>query len=288
MIPYTFDYTQAQSIQEAVSLLASNDEAKLLAGGHSLIPTMKLRLDGPAMLIDVSGIAELSQIREMGGELHLGAMVTHRAVEYSDIIRASWPILSDAAALIGDPQVRNRGTIGGSLAHADPAADYPALILALNARIAVTGPTGSRTINADDYFQGLFDTALAEGEMITEIIVPALESGTGAAYAKFPHPASKFAVVGVAARVELDSSGVCMSARVGVTGASDHAHRAMHVENNLVGNTLNEQTIAAATAKVADASDLLNDTGASAEYRAHLCTVMAKQAISAAAERARG
>lgn len=284
MIPTSFEYVKASSVQEAISLLEQHGEdAELLAGGHSLIPAMKLRLNAPATLIDLSGISELSEIRQNGDRVEIGAFVTHRAVEGSDVVRKSCPVLAEAASRIGDPQVRNRGTIGGSLAHADPAADYPALVLALGAEIHLTGKSGDRTVAADDFFTGLFETALSSGDLITRVSFPVLKKGTGAAYEKFPHPASRFAVVGVAAMVTMDG-GKCSAARVGVTGAAASAFRATAVENALVGQTLDDNTISSATAKVADPADLLGDLIASPEYRANLCSVLTRRALLAAAE----
>ena len=286
MTPYPFEYTRAGSVDEALTLLAGHDNAKLLAGGHSLIPAMKLRLSNPSMLIDVSGLSELSRITATDDALHIGALTTHRAVETSEVVQARCGVLAEAAGGIGDPQVRNKGTIGGSLAHADPAADYPALVLALNAAIKVAGSSGTRLIPAHDFFLDLFRTALQDGEIITEVIFPVLRAGTGAAYAKFANQASKYAVVGVATWVEVDAHGMCTGARVGVTGAASHAFRASNVEFALSGKTLTDETIAAAVAGMADPSDLLSDLSASSDYRAHLCAVMAQRALKAAAARA--
>jgi len=285
MISTQFEYVKAGSVQEAVSLLAQHGDAKLLAGGHSLIPAMKLRLSTPETLIDISGIKELSGIRREGNQLVVGAFVTHRTVEFSQVVKDSCSVLAEAAAQIGDPIVRNRGTIGGSLAHADPAADYPALVLALNAEIHVTGPSGERTIGAEDFFQGLFETVLADDEIITRISFPVLASGQGAAYEKFPHPASRFAVVGVCACVSVDK-GKCAAARVAITGAAATAFRATDVENALTGQPLDEKTIAAATQQIADPADLNGDMFASATYRAHLCVVLARRGIARAATNA--
>lgn len=286
MTPYAFEYTRAGSVQEALTLLGGHDNAKLLAGGHSLIPAMKLRLSNPSMLIDVSGLSELAQITASDTAVHVGALATHRAVETSELVQAKCSVLGEAAGGIGDPQVRNKGTIGGSLAHADPAADYPALVLALNAAIKVAGASGTRLIPAHDFFLDLFKTALQDGEIITEVIFPALGARAGAAYAKFSNPASKYAVVGVAAWVEVDEHGMCTGARVGVTGAASHAFRASHVEFELSGKPLDEATIAAAVAGMADPHEMLSDLSASGEYRAHLCSVMAKRALTTAAARA--
>ena len=286
MIPYAFEYTRAGSVDEALTLLADHDNARLLAGGHSLIPAMKLRLSSPSMLIDLSAIGELSQSTATDTALHVSALATHRAVETSDVVQTACTVLAEAAGGIGDPQVRNKGTLGGNLAHADPAADYPALVLALNAAIKVAGPSGTRIIPAHDFFVDLFKTALADGEMITEVVFPVLRVGTGAAYAKFPNPASKYAVVGVAAWVEVDEHGLCTGARVGVTGAATHAFRASNVESALSGKPLDEQTITDAVTNMVDPGDLLSDLSASDEYRAHLCSVMAKRALTTATERA--
>jgi len=286
MIPYAFEYTRVGSVDEALMVLAGNDNAKLLAGGHSLIPAMKLRLNAPSMLVDIAGISELAQISATNGTLHIGALATHRAVETSDLVKARCAVLAEVAGSIGDLQVRNKGTLGGSLAHADPAADYPALVLALDATIKVAGTSGRRVLSADDFFVDLFTTALEEGEIITEVVFPALSAGTGAAYAKFPNPASKFAVVGVAACVSVDAQGLCTEVRIGVTGAAANAFRASNVEEKLSGKRLDASTIATAVAGMADPDDMLSDLSASDEYRAHLCEVMAQRALTAAAKRA--
>lgn len=285
MIPYQFDYIRATSVQNAVELLAQSTDAKLLAGGHSLIPAMKLRMASVKKLIDVTGISELREIKVTGDKLEIGALATHASVEQSDVVQKNCAALADAAALIGDRQVRNHGTIGGSLAHADPAADYPALVLGLGAEIEIAGPGGTRTIPGDSFFTGLMSTALQPGEMIVKVHFPVLTKGTGAAYVKFPHPASRFAITGVAAMVAVDGSGTCTNARVGITGAAATAFRAANVETALVGSKLTAQDIANATANVADPADLLDDPAASAEYRAHLCNVLAKKAITIAAAR---
>ncbi len=283
MIPARFEYVRAETVKEAVALLSKHGaDAKILAGGHSLIPSMKLRLSEPATLIDISGISELNGIHEKGDRLEIGAFVTHRTVEFSQEVKGSCPVLAQAAGLIGDPIVRNRGTLGGSLAHADPAADYPALILALNAEVYTSGPAGARRIAADDFFTGLFETALAEGEIITRVSFPVTGRGRAAAYQKFPHPASRFAVVGVAVFVTVDK-GICSAARVAVTGAASTVFRAGKVEAALIGKALDDRTIADATREVAPASELNGDLFASEEYRAHLCSVMAGRALHAAA-----
>lgn len=286
MIPNSFEYKRADSVSEAIAQMQQHgDGAKVLAGGHSLIPAMKYRLNDPSVLIDLSGVAELKRIRVSEDEIHIGALVTHRQVEQSKEIGAACPALCETASGIGDPQVRNRGTIGGSLAHADPSADYPAIALALNARIDVEGPGGSRSISAADFFTGMFDTALGDNELITGVVFPADGAGTGTAYAKFPNPASRFAVVGVAASITMQG-GSCSAARVAITGAAPSAFRASAMEDALVGSTLDAASIAAACAHTPDPDDLLSDLSGSAAYRAHLCGVMAQRAIEAAAARA--
>lgn len=288
MIPNSFEYVRATSVQDAVALLTRHgDDAKLLAGGHSLIPAMKLRLNTSSTLIDISGISELTEITKNGNKIHIGALATHRAIETSDVVKNNCSVVSEAAGKIGDPQVRNLGTIGGSLAHADPASDYPAIILALNAEIEVSGEASNRTITAGQFFSGLFETALNHDEIIIKVSIPVISKGSGAAYEKFPHPASRFAVVGVATLVTVDSNGTCTAARVGVTGAAPSAFRATDVENALVGRALDQRAVSDATDKVADPADLLSDLIASAEYRAHLCSVMAKRALITAMERAK-
>jgi carbon-monoxide dehydrogenase medium subunit len=288
MYPASFEYHRAASVEEAVGLLARfKDDAKLLAGGHSLIPMMKLRLAQPKHLIDIGRVNGLSGIREDGGHLVIGALATHHAVESNASIKQKCPMLAEAAALIGDPQVRNHGTVGGSLAHADPAADWPAVMLAMGAEFRAVGPKGSRSIPAKDFFKDLFTTALGADEVLTEIRIPT-GGHSGAAYAKHPHPASRFAVVGVAAAVTLDKSGKCTDAHVGITGVGSHAVRAKGVEGALAGKTPDAATIGAAAQKAADGIEINADLQGSIEYKAHLTRVYARRAIEKAVERAKG
>jgi carbon-monoxide dehydrogenase medium subunit len=287
MYPAGFSYQRATSVQDAIALLAKEPDAKLLAGGQSLLSLMKLRLATPSTLLDLGGIKELRGIRRDGDTIAIGAMTTHREIEFSKELKAACPLLPEAAAQIGDPLVRNRGTIGGSVAHADPAADFPAVLLALGATIQVEGPKGSRAIAADDFFVGLFMTALQPDELVTGIRVPApaaQPAGTGMAYEKFPHPASRYAVVGAAAVVSV-TGGVCRTARVALTGAGAHAMRLPALEAAIVGKPLDEQTLAAACQKVIEPDDLLSDQFASSEYRAHLASVLARRALTRAAAR---
>ncbi len=289
MYPASFDYHTPGSVQEAISLLGKlGDDAKLLAGGHSLIPMMKLRLAQPKHLIDLRKVPGLAGIREDGGSIAIGAMTTHWQVESSKLLQARTPVVSDAAGMIGDPQVRNLGTIGGSLAHADPAADMPAVMIALGAEFVVEGARGRRTVKVDDFFKGLMMTAVGPDEILAEIRVPVPPAGSGAAYLKFPHPASRFAVVGVCAALTVDGKGICTKAGVGVTGAGTKAVRAKGVEAGLAGKALDQAAIEAAAAKAAEGVDVQADLQGSAEYKAHLLRVHARRAIEAALGRAKG
>jgi carbon-monoxide dehydrogenase medium subunit len=261
---YEFDYHRPASLEEARKILSANDEAKVLAGGMTLLPTMKMRLARPSDLVDLSGIEELSGISDTGDAIVIGAMTRHSDVASSEVVKSSIPALADLADRIGDAQVRNRGTIGGSLANSDPAADYPAAVLGLGATIR----TDQREIAADDYFLGMFETALNDGEMIVSVSFPKPKR---AAYAKFPNPASRYAVVGV--MVAETGGGV----RVAVTGAGACAFRATAFEEAL-GSTMSADAIAGLSV---DASDLNTDLHASAEYRAHLVSVMARRAVQA-------
>ncbi len=283
-----FDYYRANSAQEAVQLLQAHPGAKLLAGGHSLLPQMKLRIAQPAAVIDISRIGGLAGVTLSGDHLTIGAGTTHNTLATSAVIHEHCPILGEAAALIGDQQVRNRGTIGGSLSHADPAADLPTVMVALGATLTALGPGGSRTIAAGDFFKDLFTTALAENEVLTSISVRAFGAGTGGAYVKHDHPASGYAVVGVAAIVMV-SGGVCSGASVAVGGATSNPVHATATEAALKGQALSADHIAAAAAKAADGlADPLSDYYASADYRRHLATVLAKRALTSAAQRAGG
>lgn len=267
-----FSYKRASNLTEALSLLQQNPEAKLLAGGHSLIPAMKLRLAAPPMLIDISKVAELRGIRREGETLVIGAMTTYRELETSELLKQHCPILPQAVQVVGDPMVRAKGTIGGSLAHADPAADLPAVMLALEARIKVQGPDGARVLEAEQFFTGMFSTALQEGEILTEVHIP-IRPGARMAYAKFPHPASRYAVVGVA--VVLDGNTV----RAAVTGVGEHAMRLSKLEQALSGQALSAENITAACQGLLPPDNLNHDLVASKEYRAHLVDVMAKRAL---------
>jgi len=283
MYPAQFDYHTPGTIREALDLLGRHkDDAKLLAGGHSLLPAMKFRLSQPKHVVDLKKVPGLSGIKEDGGMLVIGAMTTHYAIESSSVVKSKCPVLAATAALIGDPMVRNMGTIGGSLAHADPAADYPAAIIALGAEMVAEGPKGKRTIKADDFFKGLLTTALAPDEILTEVRVPVCGPKVGCAYLKFPHPASRFAVVGVAAVLTVDGGRVT-KAGVGITGAGSKAVRAKGVEAGLSGKALDAATIQAAADKAPDGVDVQADLQGSEEYKRHLLKVFARRSIEAAA-----
>ncbi len=277
-----FNYHRAASVDQALALLEQHDDAALLAGGHSLIPALKLRLAAPATLVDIGHLEELNYIRQQGGGVAIGAATTHHDVAASSVVAGQAPLLAQAAAVIGDPQVRNMGTIGGSLAHADPAADYPAAVLASGAHIVVRGAGGERVIEAGSFFLDLFLTSLQPGEIITEVRIPAQPAGAGACYVKFPHPASRFAVVGCAA-VVAGSGGVCTEARVAFTGVANAAFRDAGVEAALAGKPLDGAAIAAAAALAAHGVEVLSDSFAGADYRRHLATVFASRALRSAA-----
>ena len=288
MIPANFDYIAAKSLEEAVTLLAKHkDDAKLLAGGHSLLPAMKLRLMQPKVLIDIGRIKDLSYIREEGGQIRIGAMTTHFQVETSDVLRRACPLLPETATNLGDIQVRNKGTIGGSVAHADPAADWPAAILALDAEIVAVGPKGDRVIKAADFFVDMLTTSLQPGEVLREIRITPPKGKVGQCYVKVRQPASGFALVGIAVNLMVDGAGKCQSAAVGITGVSAKPYRASKVESALKGAALDAKSLAAAAAHAADGVDVNSDLFASSEYRKHLAQVYTRRALETAASRAK-
>jgi carbon-monoxide dehydrogenase medium subunit len=284
MYPTHFDYYRAGSLDEALSLLGKHKGAKVLAGGHSLLPVMKLRLASPGVLVDISRVKGLSGIDAKKGAVTIGATTTHAVIAASNAVPAC---LAEAARGIGDQQVRNRGTIGGNVANADPASDLPTVLLALGATFHVAGPKGKRDLAADDFFTGLFETALAEGDILTSIEVAAEDKGTGSAYAKLAHPASRYALVGAAAIVSI-TNGKCASARVAVGGLTPTATRLPSVEKALVGSALDGDAIAsAAEAGQADlGSSVMGDQTASADYRRAMASVYVRRALEMAVSRA--
>jgi carbon-monoxide dehydrogenase medium subunit len=288
MITHPFTYQAPATVEDAVQQLGKGGDAKVIAGGHSLLPLMKLGLAQPDTLIDLRRIASLREIRtDSDGTIVVGALATHRDIAHDETVRAKLTALSDAAGEVGDLQVRARGTIGGSLAHADSAADEPAPTLAYDATIRAIGPKGRRDIKARDYFKGTFETALAADEIIVEVRFPAPAGRTGGAYAKFAHPASGFAVTGVAAVVTITSDGSIERAAIGVAGAAAAAYRATAAEKALTGTKGDAKAIADAAGKAADGITALADLAASAEYRKQLVTVYTKRAIERAIQRAR-
>ena len=287
MIPSAFEYVRASSLAEATRLLATRaGDAKILAGGHSLLPMMKLRLSTPALLIDIGRLPELSGIREDGGNLAIGACTTHYAIESSTLIQQRCPLLAETAAAIGDVQVRNRGTLGGSIAHADPAADWPAAIIALGAQLRLVHGGGERTVDATAFFVDLMTTALEGQEILTEIRVPLQAPRTGSAYLKVPQPASGFALAGVAAQVTLGTNNVVQEVAVGITGVGNTAFRAHATERALRGQPATAEAVAQAAAQAVDGVEALEDIHASPEYRLHLARVYTKRALHKAIERA--
>ena len=278
MIPATFDYEVAESPEHAVELLAATEDAKLLAGGHSLLPLMRLRFARPSLLVDIGRLEELSYVRDAGEHLAIGALTRYRTLKEDPLLQEHCPIVSHTAGLVGDPQVRHRGTIGGSLAHSDPASDFPAVLVVLGAVIDVVGPGGPRTLPASELFRGVFESALGPDELITEIRVPKLGSWTGWSYVKYARRAQDWATVAVAALVRRDNGGVG-EARIALTNMGPVPVRAVAAEQALVGG---EPGFAS---HMADEAEPPSDTNASAEFRAHLARVIGARAVEEAISR---
>ena len=286
MIPASFDYAAPASIEDAIALLQEHgEEAKILAGGHSLIPAMKLRLAQPQLLVDIARIKSLAYIREEGDQILIGATTTHYQLESSDLLKQICQLLPECAKSIGDVQVRNKGTIGGSIAHSDPAGDWPAAVLALDADLVLVGPNGERTVKAENFFVDLLTTDLQPGEILREIRIKKPSGKFGQAYQKVPHPASGFAVVGVAVNLTLNDDGSCKSANIGVTGVGVKAYRAVAVETALAGTTLDDNAVGAAIGHVCDGIDPNTDLYASSDYRCHLAQVHTRRALQSAKAR---
>ena len=286
MFPAKFAYAAPTSLQEAVGLL-EDPEAKILAGGHSLLPLMKLRLAQPKLLVDIGRIPGLSYIRSEDGQLAIGAMTTYRDIQFSPEVERVAPVLAEAVHEVGDPQVRAKGTLAGALAHADPAGDLPAVVLALGGTARAVGPNGERDLDFDSFFVDMLTTSLQEREIIREVRLRVQPPGSGAAYQKFDQPASHYALTGVCAVITLNG-GTIGSARIGVTGVGPKAYRPTAVEQALVGKPAEEEAVKAAVQTVADGIDVQGDIHASPEYRAHLARVLTRRAVLQAAQRAKG
>ncbi|MBI2986564.1 MAG: xanthine dehydrogenase family protein subunit M [Deltaproteobacteria bacterium] len=281
MIPASFEYYSPTTLKEALDFLSSREDVKILAGGQSLVPLMKLRLAKPRTIVDLSRIPDLNYIREQGSRIVLGSMTTYEQIETSALLQAKCPLLPQTAAVVGDVQVRNQGTIGGSLAHADPAGDMPAAILTLAAEMKAIGPNGERWIRAEDFFVGLLTSALEPDEILTEVRVPAL-NGAKTAYLKAAQRAAGFAVVGVAVCLRLDQNGSCNNLAIGVTGVGDKVYRAEAVEKILLGKRLDANFIEQAAREVTRGVDVIEDINGSKEYRSHLAGVYTVRAVKAA------
>jgi len=279
MIPASFDYVRAASLSHAIALLQDDpDGTKLVAGGHTLIPTLKLRLASPRLLVDIRHVEELKGIA-IGETIRIGALTTHAGLLASDPLNEVLPIFRQAADIIADPQVRNRGTIGGSLANADPAADWPAVVVALNADLEMTGPEGRRRVAAQDFFLDIFTTALNPSEVLTAIHIPRPLTGTQFRYRKIRHPASGYAVVGVAVALSLEGNSVT-HAGIGITGAASHAFAADSATQFLLGKPLTRENIDEAARLASEQADCMSDHYASSEYRKHLVRTEVTRALS--------
>ena len=276
MIPTSFNYKKANSIEEALGLLG--EDVQILGGGHSLIPTLKLRLNAPETLVDISKIAAIKEIKDNDKTITIGGGATHGSIHANADLDLHCQVLVQAAGAIGDIQVRNVGTIGGSIAHADPAADWPAALLAADAKIVIQSKKGKREVDVDQFFKGFYETALEDGEIITAIRIAKNGLNANSAYVKFKQPASRFAIVGCAVAVEV-SGGAVKAARVALTGVGESAYRVTSVEKALVGQALNATTIDAAVGDVTEGAEVMSDHYASAKYRAHLASVYVKRAL---------
>lgn len=276
MIPISFKYKKANSVDEALSLMA--EDVKILGGGQSLIPALKLRLNSVDSLVDISAIDAIKGIKNNDQSVTVGGGATHASIANNADLASAAPMMKEAALEIGDRQVRNRGTIGGSLAHADPAADWPAVLLAADANVVIKNSGGQREVDIDQFFTGFYETALADGEIITGIRIPKTAFNANSVYEKFKQPASRFAIVGIAAAAELDGN-VVSKLRIGVTGLSESAFRPMEVEKQLIGKELTEANIEAALGTIADGVSVMSDHYASETYRTHLAKVYTKRAL---------
>lgn len=286
MIPNAFEYDAPATLEEAIGLLQQyGDEAKILSGGHSLIPMMKLRFASPERLIDINGIPGLSYIREEGGFLKIGALTREADLEHSDLLSARYPIFGDVSRLIADPQVRNLGTIGGNLAHGDAANDHPAVMMALRAEVEATGPDGKRTIPIDEFFFGFYMTALQPSEILTEIRIPVPGKRTGMAYHKMERKVGDYATAGVAVVLTLDEQGVCRYAGIGLTNVNPVPMRAARSEEALVGKKLTDEVIAQAARFASEDCSPSTDLRGDEDYKRHCVKVLTNRLIRRAMER---
>ncbi len=288
MIPPTFDYIVPQSLSEAVALLEQNPDAKVLAGGHSLIPLMKFRLATPALLVDINKIDGLDYIREEDGWLKIGTLAREVDLDRSDLVRDKYPLLADTTRMIADPLVRNLATVGGNLAHADPANDHPATMLAYGAQVVAVGPNGERVIPIEGFFEGLFQTSLAHEEVLTEIRIPAPRSRSGGAYVKIERKVGDFATVAVAVQLTLDADGNCESVGIGLTNVGDTPIKATQAENALKGKPLTDDDVKLAAQLAAEAAEPAGDQRGSEEYKRALIRTLTVRALRMAAARATG
>ena len=288
MIPSTFDYSVATTVAEAVALLGQNPDAKILAGGHSLIPMMKFRLASPALLVDINRIAGLDYIREEDGWLKIGALTRESDLDHSALISAEYPLLADTVKMIADPLVRNLATVGGNLAHADPANDHPATMLAYGAQVVATGPNGERVIPIESFFEGLFQTSLAHDEVLTEIRIPAPSPRSGGAYMKVERKVGDFATVAVAVQITLNEAGNCESVGIGLTNVGEMPIKATSAEQALKGKPLDKANIQQAAQLAAEAAEPTGDQRGSEEYKRALVKTLIVRALHKAGERATG
>jgi aerobic carbon-monoxide dehydrogenase medium subunit len=286
LIPPEFDYTVASTVSEAIAALEHREDARVIAGGQSIIPALKARAVGPRLLIDIGRITELRGISVSNDTVEIGPLTTHREIEESEELRHLLPIMAEAANLVADPPVRNRGTLGGSLATADPGGDWPAVTLALGALLEATGPDGTRTISIDDFFIARQATALRHDELLTRITIPLSQRPVRMAYAKLRHPASGYALVGVAVVIDMDEDGVCRNCRAAVTGAGPKATLLQATCDALVGQRLTSAALRAAAAQASVGLSLFSDIYAGEEYRAHLVRVYVERVMRTAMTRA--
>ena len=288
MIPASFDYARPKTVAEAVSLLGENPEAKILAGGHSLIPMMRFRMATPAMLIDINQLEDLSYIKEDGDWLEIGAMTRESELESSDVIQKNYPLLADTARVIADPLVRNLATVGGNIAHADPANDHPATMLAYSAEVTAAGPSGERTIPIDEFFVDAFTTALAHDEILTAIRIPRAVASSGGAYFKLERKVGDYATAAVAVQVAMGGDGKVATAGIGLTNVGLTPIKAGAAEDVLTGGALDDDAIKKAAALASEAAEPIEDHRGSEEYKRHLVRTLTSRALKKARERAEG